>query len=333
MNVRSKNIIESKLVEHTAFVKISTKLGQCMDSALYSDHPISLAIIGESRTGKTTVAEQFCSGYLPYRVPEGRKVPILKVITPSEPTIIGLAEHMLCHMGDERFYNGTRTAKTIRLKKLINSAETKMVMIDEFQHFVDKATDRVIHSAADWLKTLVEECGVSLVILGLESALSVLDQNEQLRGRFSAPIEMPRFDWSNEAHRDEFSAVVSAFEDEITKNFDSVELSNHEMTFRLYVATGGLIGYLWKFLRQVIVNATDSDSTTICLQDLDVAYKDSIGVRSGPSPFDEEIKYRATKNLVEKVMTIGTHVQTKVESKRRSGRKKLESVSSILGAS
>lgn len=333
MNNCYENIVENILVEHTAFKKTSMKLAQSFDSALYSDTPISLSIIGESRTGKTTVVEHFYADHMPYRVPEGRRVPILKVVAPSEPTIIGLAEHMLCHMGDERFYHGTKIAKTIRLKKLIAAAETKMVIIDEFQHFIDKGTDRVIHSAADWLKTLVEECNVSLVILGLESALSVFDQNEQLRGRFSAPIEMPRFDWRKKVHRQEFLAIVSAFESQISHRFNCIELSNNDVGFRLYIASGGLIGYLWKLLRQVTLNADYSNNSKISLCALDEAYEESIGVRFGPSPFRDDANLKKTKSVIEAAMSKGRHVQTKTESKRRSKRKKAEPLSSILSVS
>jgi hypothetical protein len=323
-----KNIVETFVVEHTAFSNISTKLNQCFDAALYSDTPMSLAIIGESRTGKTTVAEKFYSEHLPYRVAEGLKVPVLKTSAPSVPTIVGLAEHMLFCIGDERFYSGTHAKKTLRLQTLIEAADTKMVMIDEFQHFVDKATDRVIHSAADWLKKLVDDCGVSLVILGLESALSVLDQNEQLRGRFLAPVEMPRFNWRIKAHRLQFIAILKAFESELNTEFDSVQLSNSDMAFRLYVASGGLIGYLWKLLRQVALNATYSGRTEIRISDFDRAYLESIG--SGPSPFNAEVKCSATESKVGEAMAIGKHIQTKVESKRKSKRIKPEGSASIL---
>jgi len=77
-------------------------------------------------------------------------------------------------------------------------------MIDEFQHFQDKGSRRIMHHVADWLKILVDDSKVALVVAGLSSCGAVISQNEQLAGRFLSPILMPRFDWKIDNHREEF---------------------------------------------------------------------------------------------------------------------------------
>jgi len=151
-------------------------------------------------------------------------------------------------MGDKMFYTGTRNVKTARLRKLISSCGTKVIAIDEFQHFKDNVSDKVTYGVAEWLKVLVEKTSVSLVVSGLKSCESILRQDEQLLGRFMAPIIMSRFDWRIEDDRAEFIGILKAFNSEISKYFDICELHNSTISFILYIATGGLIGYLTKIL-------------------------------------------------------------------------------------
>src|SRR5690554_3812150 len=141
-NVR--NIVENTLVPHTAFERARTRLEQCFDYAQTASEPICIALVGESRTGKSRVLEECYASHPSIRDSEGLNTPILRVKTPSKPTVKGLAELMLRAMGDPRFDAGTENAKTIRLQTLMEHSNTRMVMIDEFQHFYDKGSHKVM---------------------------------------------------------------------------------------------------------------------------------------------------------------------------------------------
>ena len=246
-----RNIIDTTLVPHTAFEEATRRIEQCFK---YADgvEPVCMALVGESRTGKSRTLEECYINHPRIRTHEGLEVPILSVTTPSKPTVKGLAELMLQLIEDPKFTVGTENTKTIRLRTLMRNAGTKMVMIDEFQHFYDKGSHKVMHHVADWLKILVDDSRVALVVSGLPSCQAVLEQNEQLVGRFLSPIFMPRFDWRNDHYREEFIAILSAFYDSLAEHFDLPMLDQPNMSFRCYCGTGGLIGYLTKFLRQAV---------------------------------------------------------------------------------
>ena len=278
-----QNIVDNTLVPHSAFVEASARIDQCMRYAIDSPEPICLAIIGESRTGKSRVIEEYFSKHPSYRTEVGLIVPILSIKTPSKPTVKGIVEYMLYQMGDPRFDSGTENAKTIRLKRLMKYAGTRLLCLDEFQHFYDKGLRSVMHHIADWLKILVDDSRVGLIVSGIPSCMAVLEQNEQLIGRFSAPIVMPRFDWAKSGHREEFMGILGAFQNSIGVHFDIPRLDQDEMAFRCYCATGGLIGYLGRFLKQAVINACDSNKRVITLSDLGVAHKMAIW-NSGADP-------------------------------------------------
>jgi len=324
--------LEGFIVRHTNYNYVSEQLQQCFNHSLISSKPMCLAIIGEARTGKTEVTEEFIMRYPRTRESEGLKVPILDVVTPSKPTVNGLNELMLSAIGDERYWVGTQIRKTARLKKMMKAANTKMVVIDEFQHFVDQGSAKVIHHVADWLKNLVAECSISLVVVGLKEALYVLKQNQQLRGRFSAPVELPRFNWSQTEHQLEFLGVLSAFEKHINNDFDGLSLSSEELSFRVYCATGGLIGYIWKLLHRVCWNASTAGNRKITIDALNEAFAQSIGGDAFPNLFNLQEEFEVSPERIIKAMTIGVAETPVYESNRGESKIKGKSINQILAS-
>jgi len=304
-----RHIVENTLVPHSAYIEASTRIAQCMKYSVDSPEAVCIALIGQSRTGKSRVLEEFCSQYMAVRTNEGLSIPILTVKTPSKPTVKGLVEIMLRAMGDPRCDSGTENAKTNRLKVLMKNAGTLMVIIDEFQHFYDKGLHAVMHHVADWLKILVDDTKCALVVAGLPSCSAVLDQNEQLAGRFFAPIILPRFNWENSDHREEFIGILGAFQDSIGQHFDIPRLDQDEMAFRCYCATGGLIGYLSYFLRHAVWNAIDANSKVISLKDLGVAQSASVwvseGIVRGINPFSSKFQIASSAEHLLKAQEIG----------------------------
>lgn len=314
---RTKYIVEDTLVPHTAFASACGQIEQCFDYSEGSSEPICVAVIGESRTGKSRALEECEAKHPKSRTSEGLVVPILRVKTPSKPTVKGLAELMLSALKDPKFDSGTEYSKTIRLKTLMESAGTRMVMIDEFQHFYDKGANKVMHYVADWLKILVDDCQVALIVAGLPACRAVIDQNEQLAGRFLSPVVMPRFLWSNDEHRDEFIAILGAFQQSIGEYFDLPRLDVGGMPFRCYCGVGGLVGYLTKFLRQAVLNAVGEHKKTITIDDLNRAHNEAVWrlelISKEINPFSRKFSAEPTEELLQKICKIGTP-ETRLDS-------------------
>ena len=333
-----RSLVESTLVPHTAFQQAVLRVEQCFNYASNATEPICIAVVGESRTGKSRVLEESFANHPLRRTPEGLDVPILRVKTPSKPTVKGLVELMLQSLNDPRSFSGTENSKTIRLRTLMRNVGTRMVMIDEFQHFFDKASRKVMYHVSDWLKILVDDSKVALVVAGLPDCRAVLDQNEQLAGRFLSPIVMPRFDWKVNDHREEFIGILSAFQESICAHFDIVPLDSEEMAFRCYCGTGGLIGYLTKFLRQAVWNAIDGRRTTIALADLAVAHGQVVwsntGLPESSSPFHRNFDPSPSDALLARIMGIGTvALENLVPDGRGAPPRKARGVRDVFNAS
>ncbi len=304
------NLIETTLVPHSGFCEAIAQLEQVFRVACAVEEPVCKPFIAESRTGKTRALDEFVQRHPRRREKDGLKVPILKVSTPSKPTVKGLAEAMLSVIGDPRPALGTEQQKTDRLIKLLWKIENRVIVVDEFHHFVDKGSERVQHYVADWLKVLIDACGAGLIVAGLDIAMAVLYQNEQLRGRFQAPISLPRFDWRDEDQRSEFVAILVAFEEVLRRYLDLPELGSANFGFRFYVATGGLMGYVTKLFKQLVWDMADANSAIVELEDFDRAYSRSIGIDpdglgAALSPFRKDFKLEATEANLKSAAQVG----------------------------
>lgn len=307
------NAVAETLIPHTAYCKAIEKVEQCFRYSATSVDPICLPLHGETRTGKTTIIRETLRMHPVVRAAEGLQVPVLVASAPSKPTVKGLAEVLLMAIGDPKFHAGTENKMTARLKKLMRAAGTRMVIIDEFHHFVDKSSAKVIHHVADWLKLLVDDTGVALLVAGLPECQAVISQNEQLRGRFLSPVVMPRFDWFKENERAEYIAILRAFRESLSRHFDLPQIDGEVLAFRFYVGTGGLVGYVAKFLTVAVRNAVDRGSSEISLANLHSAHMASIweneGEALGPSPFARSFDDSATERAGAVAKSVGLRAE------------------------
>jgi hypothetical protein len=325
---KARFVVESTLVPHTAFGDAMRRVKQCMSYGLKSPEPICLALVGESRTGKSRLLEE-CELSMPrYRTGDGAVVPILRLTTPSRPTVKGVAGMMLKALGDPKWYSGTENQLTIRIQDQLRECQTVTVMLDEFQHFFDKGRQKIFHDAADWLKIVIDHTKVALIVSGLETCLPVLSRSEQLSGRFLAPVFMRRFNWLDDADRSEFIAILEAFNGSMSEFFSLPDLHSDEMAFRFWCASGGLMGYLTKFLRQTVWDACDAGERSLTLEGFATAHRSAIWTASNAglveSPFDRNFSVNPTQEKITLAQTVGVG-EVEVDPPRSRRRKNFES--------
>lgn len=333
----ASDLVHNTLVKHTAYEKARRRLDKIYERAANSPDPLCLAVLGESRTGKSRLFEEFVADHPIHRISEGQIVPVLYVKATSKPTAPGLAETMLYKMEDPRWNKDSEREKTFRLYRLLKEAECRMVVVDEFQQIYDKNSDKVCYDVADWLKRLADEATVALVVAGLPRGRAVIQQNEQLAGRFSAPIQLLRFDWEQDEDKDEFVGILDAFRAQIATEFEIVDLGEREMAFRCYCATGGLMGYLTKLLTEVVREASEDGRKKITLAHLQAAHEAATWLTSKvqfvKNPFDPKFSTSPSDELLQKVKLIGTEddaAPPRPRGKRRTP--KAENVNQALSA-
>ena len=146
-----------------------------------------------------------------------------------------------------------------------------MLALDEFQHFVDVRQANIPNDVADWLKEQVEEVRLAIVVAGLPRCLEVLRQNEQLRRRFGATLQVGAFRWNTNEDRTTYRAFLRAVQEQLS-DCDMPNLSDIEMAFRMHYASYGLIGYTMKIIRVAVRIARHHPRGQITLRTLSQSF-------------------------------------------------------------
>lgn len=318
-----RTFIEGMLVPHDAFINATKYLDQGFDVAETIRDSIGLFIIGESRTGKTRLLEDFRAAHSAYRTQEGLIVPVLHVEVPSKPTVKGLVSEILSVLGDPLADKGTEQQITRRLLKYLKRCKTRVLILDEIQNFVDKSAGfSVIFHMSDWLKSLLNQAKIVIVIAGLPYGDAVFGKNEQLRGRFTNFIHLPRFDWKDNDLRNQFLGLLDGFTELLRQQFHTVDLGSDEMAYRMYLASGGLTGYVFNIIRLAAWNVIDEERTSITIEDLDIGYQRFVSrMDQFPiSPFSK--KFNLTDgNALEMASRVGLRIEDYVPKKSSRGYK------------
>ncbi|MGR9580730.1 TniB family NTP-binding protein, partial [Pandoraea sputorum] len=79
---------------------------------------------------------------------------MLHLELPAQPTIKNVAERVLGELGDPLFTRGSAEAMTSRIVTLFKNCKVELVVLDEFQHFIDHSSEKIETRVADWLKHL-----------------------------------------------------------------------------------------------------------------------------------------------------------------------------------
>jgi DNA transposition AAA+ family ATPase len=328
-------IVDKIIIPHTAFSDAARWIERCYAYSVDNVEAEGLAIVGDSGTGKTTVLKQFLAKHPSYRDSNGMVVPVLSASVPSTPTVKSLAGVMLAGLEDPNWERGTESEKSKRLRVLMLQTGTRMVMVDEFQHFRVRGTQKIMSDVADWLKLMLDETKTTLVVAGLPTCMAVIDSNCQLARRFLTPVQLPRFRWDDISDRTQLKSILKGFHTQINKSYEVPQLYTDDMAFRFYLATGGLMGYLSKLLREALRTADIEKRTTISFNDFNVAHKDTVWSlhrnMALPRPFDRNFQRVNNEEMMALVKKIGVDIEIPPISARCNPRSpRRESASAAL---
>lgn len=250
-----------------------------------------LVIQGPSGVGKSTLVKEYVRELESVKKTEAGHRSVLIVEIPSSPTKKNLATAMLTAMKDPYADSRTHSAETkfSRIILLLRSLAVEVVVLDEAQHLVDYKRNAA-YEAADWIKSLMNETGITFVLVGLKRTEGLLWANEQLRRRFSATVDYNRFTLT-EACWAQFATLLLGIRDLLP--VASISFSDKKIIQRFYLASFGLIDYLIKILDRAVWLVQDRNFEGINLAVLSKAFKDEVwsAAPNERDPFSEEFDF------------------------------------------
>jgi predicted AAA+ superfamily ATPase len=283
-------LIEKVFIKYPRLKKLHGKIEFCRDFSKIAAEPECMLITGTKGAGKTTLIEWYASEFPVRESPDKRIVPVLVVTVPSPATVKGLAAAMLAALGDPAADKGAVSSITLRLRKYLKECEVELIILDEFQHFDDRQTKNVLKTISDWLKNLINETHLPIILAGMPGCESVLENkgNEQLKRRFSSRKQIAPFAWDTE-HVDEFKQLLKRIDDALPLLKDS-HLAEATTAFLIHSATDGVINYVMKLLRWAAKLALESGLEQIDHSILAQAYEKRLAQDfiKRPNPFNPQ---------------------------------------------
>lgn len=284
--------LRNKIIGYPQFEAMKRRLIDVYDDCQKSGLGKGITIVGPSGVGKTTLLKSFITDISVQKDNKKSRNTIIADV-PAAPTPKSLASAILAGMSDPFAYSSRHSAeeKAGRIQKLMVELDTRVLILDEGQHLVERSK-KGQYLTADWLKNLLNSTHVMVVIAGLPRLVDFLHTNEQLRRRFSSSHAYPAFDSSDAISMRNFVGVLHAIHNQLPVN--CINISSADSAARFYFASFGLIDYVVKVIERAIVLAVESGSSEINMGTLAQAFRDEVWSSSPISrnPFDPSFDMR-----------------------------------------
>jgi type II secretory pathway predicted ATPase ExeA len=263
---------------------------ECHSHAKLAKAPKGLLIQGDCGAGKTTIVKLYAKEYPRIHTQERTLVPVLFATVPVPATCKSLVTTLLAAIGDPAAEKGSQISQTFRLKRYLEACKVELLILDEFQHFQDRDSLKILKTVSDWLKVLMDETGVPIVLAGLPYSHTILDAhgNEQLQRRFAIRIELEPFHYETSRERQDFRRFLNVIDDKLPLAERS-DLADPGTALCIYEATNGVVALVMNLLRRATAIALESNRERITLDVLSLAYEQRLAANnpSNANPFGE----------------------------------------------
>ncbi len=279
--------VRSARVVHPRMDQILKKVDRCRRMTAISEEPECLFVKGLAGVGKTTLMKMYFRQHPRKVLPEGSIVPVFYANVPAPATIKGLAIALLHKLGDPLASKGTTDTITSRLRDRLCDTRTELIMLDEFQHFMNPDTGHINMTVGEWLKNFIGETKRAVVLIGLPKSEGILNADEALERRFASREELSPFDWRTPTGQTAFRTFLHQLDELMPFNQRS-NFANRTMALRFYYASRGVIGYVVPIVRYAAEFALEEGSEVMDLALLARAYAELGWVRDLPhgNPFE-----------------------------------------------
>lgn len=263
---------------------------ECHIHATRANEAEGLLVQGDTGAGKTTIMKLYARDYPRTITEDGSLIPVLCASVPVPATCKSLASALLTAIGDPVAEKGTQISQTNRLKKYFQACNVELLILDEFQHFQDRDSKKVLKTVSDWLKLLMDQTRVPIVLAGLPYSHTILDEvgNEQLQRRFATRIELEPFAYETSKERQDFRRFLNAIDDKLPLAEKS-NLADLGTALCIYEATSGVVAHVMKLVRHATCLALEAGQEKLTQAILGLAYEDRLAANnpSKPNPFAE----------------------------------------------
>lgn len=257
------------------------------------EEPEHIMLIGDPGTGKSTMLRCVVRKHPRIQHDEFVEAPVLYTPVPSNCTIKRLAGAMLFALGAPHWDKGDAEEREFQLHTLIPTMRVRLIVLDEINHVVDRGRAKTHESVADWIKQFSDRANVSMVLAGIRRSRQLVSANDQFADRFREVLELEPLSVADDDRRDEFFAVMEAFET-VLDGVRHIDLKTDAMLTKLAFATGGRLRNIRRLLVRSVELASAERGFSITEDTIERAFLQVIfkGACVEQNPFSS--KFRGT---------------------------------------
>ena len=275
--------IESLVINFPRLNRVREQLAWCQQHSRLTTEPECLLITGPTGAGKTTLCQAYARQYPRRATAEGIFMPVVTAAIPVPATAKSLATRLLVALGDPMAERGTTVQQTLRITRLLKDCRVELLILDEFQHFIDRDSNHILLTVANWLKDLLNEANVPIVLTGMPYSEVILQANAQLERRFQQRVQLAPFGWETETEQLELRTFLRHV-DGALPFAEAAHFSDTELARRIYCATAGVTGALMKLLRRAAVLGVLRGASRVTPELLSEAYDERLAAGNPPLP-------------------------------------------------
>lgn len=249
--------IETCELAHPMFVEHTHALKQCINDALAGFAPKVTRVPGPSGVGKSSLIATLSRAYPQTRTNGRLLAPVLIVEVPQSASAKQLPISVLQALGLQVTRNMTVGSMFDLMQKQMELAGTRVVVFDEISHLVDEGSRVPPRAASDWLKALVDKTKVALIVFGIPRLERLFSANEQLRRRSRPPRIFLPYDATDAKQMAAYTACVTNYARMFVSAGYPLSVSPRVLVEQSYLLTGGLIGVLSDFMRELARRVAD----------------------------------------------------------------------------
>lgn len=234
-----------------------------------------MLLVGETRTGKTRLLEEFRDGWeASDRHAVRRQHQVVLIETPSPCTLKGVCMTILAHFGINVTQRPNTTTLINDTMELLKDVRTEVLVLDEAHHALRKDSRKHLSEVADFIKAILNYRVCAVVLAGMPELKEVTQANAQLRERMVYKVEMRSYRWEVREEQLEFRGILDAFEKQLP--FEPIGLGrDRSLALRLWQATGGRPGSIASLLKSASIRALLNNENKLTAEHFGDAFDDA----------------------------------------------------------
>ncbi|AWY40136.1 MULTISPECIES: TniB family NTP-binding protein [Pseudomonas] len=278
MNEEKIKKFKAFTVAHPQYCEALDTIHRSMEATRLRGEPTCVILLGDPGTGKTRVCDDILAELGPptkKHTDDGVHIinPVIYCRVPNNATIKTLVTRLLNCFETYTKYQSV-DALEFRLFNILDTCQTVLIILDEWQHLLRGGTGRALQSAADWVKVLTDIYMGEVMLVGPPACELVIDQHQALADRFPYRARLSPFSLATPESYSNYLKLIRAFAIHLKESVGFIEippLTDEKLLLSFYAATGGNMRALRVLLNASLINALNRNDNNLTISDFSMA--------------------------------------------------------------